>query len=153
MRNIITVIEKILEKASIQDFDIGLFESHEHDMDSIDTHAMQVSDRWKNLTKGKLLTRQEKQTLLFSFLAGSEAQTSITRQEARKMVGYLVEHTPEYETAIENFIENNVPYEYHENMRHGWLSLRKELGTLYEKDVPLSTKIWILKEGGCNILK
>jgi hypothetical protein len=37
-------------------------------------------------------------------------------------------------------------------MRHGWLSLRKELGTLYEKDVPLSTKIWILGETGCNIV-
>lgn len=153
MRKIITIIEKTLEQTSIKDSDIQSFESIERYTDDIDEHSIQISNRWKNFTKGKSLTRQEKQTLLFSFLAGYEPKTSITQQEAKKMIGYLSEHAPEYEKAIDVFMENNIPYEYHENMKKQWLYLAKEMDTLYGKDVPMSTKIWILEETGCNILK
>lgn len=122
-------------------------------MSWIDVHETLIQEQWERLTKGKFPTKQEKQTLLFSFLTGREPQTSITEEEARTMINYLMKHTPEYEKTIDDFIEQNIPHEYHESIKHQWLSLAKEMGTLYEKDVPLSTKIWILREAGCNILK
>lgn len=149
-KRVTTALAKILKKSLIREEDTYLFDADEYDADDIASHETHVEKYWQKLTKGKNLTQKEKQTLLFTFLAGEKPCTSITEKQAIKMLDYLTRNTPEYERSIRDFIENNIPYPHHESILNEWSSLSKEMSTLYKKDTSLDIKMWILKEAGCN---
>lgn len=121
-------------------------------MDAIETFETRIGEQWKEITGGKNLKREEKFTLLFSWLAKREIRTSITENEAKKMLSLLTENIDEHEQIIEDFIDTIIPFDYQESILGLWTILHKEINTLNNKKTPLATRIQLLKEMGCNII-